>query len=495
MHVNDHPDVVDKKDHNTLMSESPANPFFLAVSTENHPGAHAMSNASGGQLTWDIMYDPKPDEGTNEDDPDVVTLCTEDLGRVVKKDSNDNYSPYPIKDLQIYDGLLERIAVKAKENLNDSGAEALKGMNSLYKRRTWYDVTSGAQNYEWVLAAPEAIIHNSDQFAQFETDHKAWEDKADANAQEPQLSLRDLTFEKSLSTDFKLKIPMLINSISTVWTSNGSEFTGKLRGYDPLGDGNNGTTHLVAGSRTVEPPLFFAAVRAASETSSTVPIHEAHAPAPRLNIHLLKITRDTTAKKIETLAKTTHDQKDINRKTEEIIKKVMLYHMDDNERKMFFKVEKPTDLDTDFADSLDTTCGKDTKEWFKKTYARAYICQILTQHSIGLDGAQKFTETEKRNIRYFWNGHGTSCLSREDRYKTLEKKIARKLILATVLSDDPHDTIENTYVKDRGGTGGDYWSEAVLTYYNHPDTLRDHMNPSVGNVRTRTPHRDTTANL
>lgn len=495
MHVNDHPDVVDKKDHNTLMSESPANPFFLAVSTENHPGAHAMSNASGGQLTWDIMYDPKPDEGTNEDDPDVVTLCTEDLGRVVKKDSDDNYSPYPIKDLQIYDGLLERIAAKTKEKLKDSGAEALKGMDSLYKRRTWYDATTGAQNYEWVLAAPEAIIHNSDQFAQFETDHKAWEDKADANAQEPQLSMRDLTFEKSLGTDFKLKIPMLINSISTVWTSNGSEFTGKLRGYDPLGDGNNGTTHLVAGSRTAEPPLFFAAVRAASEISSTVPIHEAHAPAPRLNIHLLKITRDTTTKKIETLAKTTHDQKEINRKTEEIIKKVMYYHMDNDERDMFFKVAKPTDLDKDFADSLDTTCGKDTKEWFKKTYARAYICQVLTQHSIGLDGAQKFTETEKRNIRYFWNGHGASCLSREDRYKTLEKKIARKLILATALSDDPHDTIENTYVKDRGGTGGDYWSEAVLTYYNHPDTLVEKMNPSVGNVRSRKSHRNTKANL
>lgn len=169
--------------------------------------------------------------------------------------------------------------------------------------------------------------------------------------------------------------------------------------------------------------------------------------------------------------------------------------MDNDERDMFFKVAKPTDLDKDFADSLDTTCGKDTKEWFKKTYARAYICQVLTQHSIGLDGAQKFTETEKRNIRYFWNGHGASCLSREDRYKTLEKKIARKLILATALSDDPHDTIENTYVKDRGGTGGDYWSEAVLTYYNHPDTLVEKMNPSVGNVRSRKSHRNTKANL
>lgn len=482
-HIGQHPDRVVDADVEDLVARSPIEPFSLVLTSENHPAMHNMAAAGPGQLTWDIAYDPKPNEGLNDPDADVETLCSVDLGKVVKKEEGGGLINYPIKDLQIYDDLLEKIVAKAKESVkDDKSLGSITDLTSLYKRRVWFDPVNQVQTYEWVLAAPEAVIHNSDNYAQHMVDLEA-HDK-DQSLPVPDLPTTNLTFTK-IGCKPETTIPMLINTITTVWDTSGREFDGTLRRFDPKADGCNGDTHLLAGSRAIQPPMFLAAVAAASIPSPIVPIHQPHADTTIINMLLIHRTNKVESAKVEHLGKLGYNQKGINDQSQAMIKKVMLYHMDDSERTMFFQVAKPMDLQQDhpeFGDALDTTCGPGTRDWFKTTYSRAYICQILTEHSIKLDGSKSFTDGEKRSIRYFWNGHGEGCLSREDRYKVLEKKISRKLILS--LATNGTASIYDDYIKDpaQGGAGGDYWSEAVLKHYNDIGTLEEMLNPSTANV-------------
>lgn len=86
--------------------------------------------------------------------------------------------------------------------------------------------------------------------------------------------------------------------------------------------------------------------------------------------------------------------------------------MDDNERKMFFNTaDKPLGLPAEFTTS--TTIQKTpTADWLKNTYAKAYMCQVLSQSDGNIRNEFRFTEGEKKNARYFWNGKGKDCLSR-----------------------------------------------------------------------------------
>lgn len=121
-----------------------------------------------------------------------------------------------------------------------------------------------------------------------------------------------------------------------------------------------------------------------------------------------------------------------------------MWHMDDNDRTLFFGIEKPSGLPDQFTTQLQ---GSDTANWLANTYARAYICQILSQDDSMVRASYRFTADEIKNIRYFWTGQGSGCLSKSSIYQTLERELTRYQIR----TDYP--PIQTAYDSDNGQGG------------------------------------------
>lgn len=84
--------------------------------------------------------------------------------------------------------------------------------------------------------------------------------------------------------------------------------------------------------------------------------------------------------------------------TQVLIKSMMFYHMDDDQREDLTGQAKPEDLPSRLANDLPS----DLQKFFQEKYAPAFLCQSVMRYE---KYEEKFTEQEKKNMRYWWDGN------------------------------------------------------------------------------------------
>ncbi|RAK93737.1 hypothetical protein BO79DRAFT_284299 [Aspergillus costaricaensis CBS 115574] len=122
---------------------------------------------------------------------------------------------------------------------------------------------------------------------------------------------------------------------------------------------------------------------------------------------------------------------------------------------------KPTNLDSSLAENLPS----DLRKFFREKYAPAFLCQSVMRYDKYED---KFTEQEKKNMRYWWDGNGDKCLAKSKEYAEINRRASveavrqfNKDILDKYLDDNPTEWACTLYaaLKDKG---------RMLTYLAHP---------------------------
>lgn len=81
-----------------------------------------------------------------------------------------------------------------------------------------------------------------------------------------------------------------------------------------------------------------------------------------------------------------------------LIKSMMFYHMDDDQREDLTGQSKPKDLPLSLGANLPT----DLQKFFREKYAPAFLCQSVMRYEKYEDN---FTDQEKKNMRYWWDGN------------------------------------------------------------------------------------------
>ncbi|KAI0886716.1 uncharacterized protein GGS22DRAFT_116844 [Annulohypoxylon maeteangense] len=134
-----------------------------------------------------------------------------------------------------------------------------------------------------------------------------------------------------------------------------------------------------------------------------------------------------------------YDDQSAHDASQKLIHKMMLYHMNDDDRQSFLSASKPNDLPTELADGLDS----ELKDFLRNKYAVAFLCNSFS----GSDKySSSFTAQEQKNLWYWWQGNGKSCLSRSKEYNTINDltsvqgmKNLHQSFLAPYLDSNPGD--------------------------------------------------------
>ncbi|GKZ49349.1 hypothetical protein AbraIFM66951_001754 [Aspergillus brasiliensis] len=156
-----------------------------------------------------------------------------------------------------------------------------------------------------------------------------------------------------------------------------------------------------------------------------------------------------------------YDEVAIHNMTQVLIKSMMFYHMDDDQREKLTGQSKPKDLPLSLAGNLPT----DLQKWFREKYAPAFVCQSVMRYEKYED---KFTEQEKKNMRYWWDGNGDKCLAKSKEYAEINRRASveavcqfNKDVLDKYFDDNPKDWACTLYsaLKNKG---------RMLTYLAHP---------------------------
>lgn len=126
----------------------------------------------------------------------------------------------------------------------------------------------------------------------------------------------------------------------------------------------------------------------------------------------------------------------------------MYYHMDTDQRENILREPKPNvpeDLPSSLADNLPS----DLKTFFKEKYAPAFICRYVGRTQ---KYAPSFTQQEMKDLWYWWEGNGKSCLSQSKEYNDVNRLSSREAMkrryekkLEPYLNDNPDKWAEDLY--------------------------------------------------
>ena len=283
---------------------------------------------------------------------------------------------------------------------------------------------------------------------------------------------KDLCFKK-LGLDFQL--PFLFTDL-TMKIRNFEDSPGAIRLLDSNAEDFVGARHVLKGEildelPLVPPPVTIISkenlnVRLGSQTVSHI------APA---NVFLAsKETRvATTPKSVSLLDRMTIRNEDITKRAQDIVYKAMLFHMDKTTRKEILNIEIDPHIGDqvgDVPEAISTKLDAGLIGWLKDTYAPAYICMQMSgftseQVKEWNDNA-KFTNVDKKRIRYWWTGKGPDCLSQSKQYKqlnTLSSAYAARQLLPDL----------NAYIMDADdGLGGEKWAAAYFKPLSKPTLIK-----------------------
>ncbi|KAH8433829.1 uncharacterized protein LDX57_011464 [Aspergillus melleus] len=243
------------------------------------------------------------------------------------------------------------------------------------------------------------------------------------------------------------------------------KITGYFFEYDPTKRGNKGNRHLVTG--TLATSMAVQACRSK--------ISQAYAPITKPGQTDTANERLQPARITETLLSSSalsikdlvnlagYNEISVHNDTQTLIKEMMLYHMDSNQREKILQQPKPV-LNKDIPVSLADDLPQKLKEFFKNKYAPAFISRYVGRTSKYMNS---FTEKEMNNLWYWWQGNGKNSLSQSEEYNDINRLASREAMfrmneekLAPYRADNP-----------------DNWAEQLCTFLlNNPRQLRKWAN-------------------
>ncbi|KAF5578726.1 hypothetical protein FPANT_9897 [Fusarium pseudoanthophilum] len=445
---------------------APGPPFLKMMASDNMMQAESVASlptslavTSRLPLVFSLSYDPS--EWSSSAAPAASIRC----GNITIPVENNKYS-FP--KLQIEDFDIVRDALAAKLHSDPAITSQPGSFPTFYEHKVSYDVRQ-REHHLFELQHPQALLEASDEYRAWKKENSDYLEKEppSKNLHYTNLGLPDsfqiteiwqtITLEKSLPTR------------SGVTTLSG---VGKV--YSMTSDGNEGTPHYIVGTYirgSKNTPTTAAAMIVSNASTATRDITQAHiSPSPV--VHALAITtEDDMDAKLQELTDVMYNQSEVNASAQTMMINVMQWHMLDDERKLFFNAtDKPKGLPAELTTSIQNT---EAAKWIGETYARAYMCQVLSQADGNIRDEFKFTEEEKKSARYFWSGKGKDCLSRSQIYKNLERAVSRYQMR------QKYDIIGKIY---DSGKGVEYSNELYGWHTEEPEMLRSvaSRNPVTG---------------
>ena len=376
------------------------------------------SNADVGvtrkSVSFALAYDPSAYDPSGKTKSNPTIPC----GNVVLPTKANRYS-FAKLAFDDYDQVQKQLAEKAK---NDKTHLSSLDLAKFYKHTVRYD-SRQVEHHKFELLQAQPLIEASDEFP-------VWKAANQKDYLEMEPPRKELHYT-NIGLDANFVITELFKTIElekSLPDANGIiAFTGLAKSYSSLSEGNEGASHIVVGTyvkptTTTSAAASLQAVSAAASSNRTVT--SAHSEPHMLTLALATgAVREEKTDRLQALGKIALDLKAVNSNAQTTMSNVMQWHMKAEDRKLFFNaVDKPTGLPAELTTSIE---GTEEATWIRDTYANAYICQILT-HSDGQIGSEyRFTEQEKKNVNYFWNGNGPNCLAKSTIYKNLERTISR----------------------------------------------------------------------
>ncbi|KAH7413881.1 hypothetical protein DE146DRAFT_731458 [Phaeosphaeria sp. MPI-PUGE-AT-0046c] len=192
--------------------------------------------------------------------------------------------------------------------------------------------------------------------------------------------------------------------------------------FDPKSIGDAGLSHKVYGKKLETPKLPVSPLEQGAPAGPTVGQKPQFLP---IQVKTRSVRDLTTGFTINTVA--------LKKDTQELLKKVMHYHMDADDRQFILGVkERPTpttkatyNID-EIPEDLAGLMATELQEWIKGTYAPAWVAQCAA----GLTEEQqtrfklRVDVPQQRRLKYFWQGSGKHCLGKSRQYNELNTQLS-----------------------------------------------------------------------
>ncbi|GJD00219.1 hypothetical protein ColKHC_09044 [Colletotrichum higginsianum] len=298
-------------------------------------------------------------------------------------------------------------------------------------------------------------------------------------------SYENLTFNNLGLTGVTL--PFVFSVMRIELGSDAMDVTGIVRKFDPKMLGEEGKRHRVLGEWTDTPTIAVRSILASSTAGSFVgaPITlmaTAHTEvSPKLYAMATVAAAQPVTQDERAGAKQLSEMKmpsELQDQTQRLIYRVMLYHMSDHDREMFVGVSKPLVSD-DGGDTVPAELGPNLeaglRTWVTDKYTKAWLAQrISTIADTNKDAFRKqLSVGQRKKLRYWWDGKGPSCMSKDDYYSRLNEKAAQFTLLRLLpqLRNYKNDPSMGTTSAGRGKVattglnGGKRWAAALYNMF------------------------------
>ncbi|KAI9148412.1 hypothetical protein HJFPF1_12244 [Paramyrothecium foliicola] len=365
-------------------------------------------------ISFSLAYDPSiydPDQKT-ENRPTV--RC----GNILLPTEGNRYV-YAKLALKEYDQVQTKLYEKAQAE-NPQISKPIR--SQLYKHTVRYDARQ-IEHHKFELLQAQVLIEASDEFP-------VWKAENLSEYLDLEPPLKNLHYTNlGLDADFVVaEVFKTIEVQKSLPDASGLiSFSGLARSYASMAEGNEGYAHVIVGTYvkpTTLTPASASQEAISSAQSLNTEVTRAHQlPHPFAKAMAVADVPTNREDRIAALGNIALDLPAVNSSAQTTMTNIMQWHMEEGDRKLFFgSVDRPLGLPAEL-----TTMMQNTPEatWIREIYARAYICQVMSQQEEGVGKDYRFTAQEKKNIRYFWNGKGRDCLSKSPIYHKLERAISR----------------------------------------------------------------------
>ncbi|KAI3005469.1 hypothetical protein CBS147345_7540 [Aspergillus niger] len=270
----------------------------------------------------------------------------------------------------------------------------------------------------------------------------------------------NVNFKSQLGIDITL--PVLFQSFYIDYDVDLRTVKGAIFDYNPLMRDTEGDRRFICGISDIDDSEIYDMRLRASKAYAdcadlTAPTASTSALQPAKVTDQLHLLQEPTVD--ELLAPPGYDE--IHNMSQVLIKSMMFYHMDDDQREDLTGQSKPKDLPLSLGANLPT----DLQKFFREKYAPAFLCQSVMRYEKYEDN---FTDQEKKNMRYWWDGNGDKCLAKSKEYAEINRRASVEAVsqfnadvLDKYFDDNPKEWACTLYaaLKDKG---------RMLTYLAHP---------------------------
>ncbi|RDH19750.1 hypothetical protein M747DRAFT_331910 [Aspergillus niger ATCC 13496] len=272
----------------------------------------------------------------------------------------------------------------------------------------------------------------------------------------------NVNFKSQLGIDITL--PVLFQSFYIDYDVDLRTVKGAIFDYNPLMRDTKGDRRFICGISDIDDSEIYDMRLRASKAYAdcadlTAPTAFTSALQPAEVTDQLHLLQEPTVD--ELLAPPGYDEVAIHNMSQVLIKSMMFYHMDDDQREDLTGQSKPKDLPLSLGANLPT----DLQKFFREKYAPAFLCQSVMRYEKYEDN---FTDQEKKNMRYWWDGNGDKCLAKSKEYAEINRRASVEAVsqfnadvLDKYFDDNPKEWACTLYaaLKDKG---------RMLTYLAHP---------------------------